>query len=501
MRAKLAKIALRKAVGLYLGDHEVAVCEVASTPLGPIQLSSHSEPCSPSELINVIERVLESLLGEKKRRLSVAIGIPTSRVFFGTRPLRGVTDPTPEAMMQKLLCSANISVDDLTIDMMRGSISKQPVASVAACRKKYMSAVLAVLERCGCQIVRAEPAPCAMVRATAQQIRPPRKAKSLLRVFLEGNDGMAVLSIGGDLVGWRPFNLMPGMEGIAILSAGRTLLSQNKYYGLETTLDYVMVHGRADLHETLQKEELPSELGTRVLWNEGPKADSSTIAYGLALGGLSQNAATFDLARLMKPHPSLKDIFPYGELAIQCAMMLFMALILAHQSRKLDAANLATNVECSRNKILATAKASDLMTEKKVLTEKVKALHGFLNTRIPWATYTRDIATLLPPNVRINQFTGVCALPNAKSGGGGSKQSLRLVGEAAVVKEGKTPPEVGNLLVMLRNHPRIKRDFPNIQLSDVKQGQSKAGKDSVAMPAANFSIVCLPDNTKGPKKK
>ena len=158
MKSLLAKMSMRKFVGLYLGEHEVAVSEVAVTPLGPVEIVSRTEPCPPNELLNVIERVLQSLQGGKQRRLQVAIGLPNSRVFFGTRPLRGAADTSPVGVMQKLLCSPNVTTDDLTIDMVKTNINKAAVATVTACRKKYMAAVLAVLQRCGAQACRTEPA-------------------------------------------------------------------------------------------------------------------------------------------------------------------------------------------------------------------------------------------------------------------------------------------------------------------------------------------------------
>lgn len=89
MKSLLAKISMRRFVGLYLGEHEVAISEIAVTPLGAVVVASRSEPCGQNELLSVIERILQSLQGRKQRRLQVAVGLPNSRVFFGTRPLHG----------------------------------------------------------------------------------------------------------------------------------------------------------------------------------------------------------------------------------------------------------------------------------------------------------------------------------------------------------------------------------------------------------------------------
>ena len=103
---------------------------------------------------------------------------------------------------------------------------------------------------------------------------------------------------------------------------------------METPLDYAIVHGRADLHERLQKEGLPSEIGTRMIWREGPRLSPETMALGLALGCVDQTDAGFDLSRLMKPKASLRDIFPWGELACECVLMVLMGLCLCTETSK-----------------------------------------------------------------------------------------------------------------------------------------------------------------------
>ena len=84
MKSLLRKIRIRKAVGLYLGEHEVAVGKMASTPVGPVEIASASEPCTPENLEEVLERLLTPLLG-RKCRVPVAVGMAGSRTFFGTR--------------------------------------------------------------------------------------------------------------------------------------------------------------------------------------------------------------------------------------------------------------------------------------------------------------------------------------------------------------------------------------------------------------------------------
>lgn len=483
MKSLLGKIAIRKVVGLYLGEHEVAASEVAVTPLGPIEIASRVEPCAPNELMGTIERVLQSFQNGRRRRLQVGVGLPNSRVFFGTRPLRGGADPSPDAVLQKLLCSSDISTDDLTVDLIKCSIDKAPAASVAACRKKYMAAVLGAMERCGALPIRAEPAACALVRAAAHQHRSPRRAKTLLWIFLGADEGLAVLTTAGLPLAWRPFAMPAFSEGMAILSAARTLLSQNRHHGLESALDYALVHGRPDIHERLQQDGLPTDMGARMLWRDAPELNGPTTAFGLALGCLNQTTPAFDLSRWIKPRALLRDIFPWGELACECTLMVLMGLLLAHGNESVHAAYSAAKVQCGKNKVLASASATQLEKEKKELTKKLEAAHQFLDSRILWTTYLRDMASRLPEKIQISQFQGLATLDAA----GKVKKSLQIAATSSLTSNGAVPPEVGKFLAALRDCPPIKRDFSQIDLTGIRQANSGNSKDG-----AGFTIVGQP---------
>jgi hypothetical protein len=493
MKSLLAKIAIRKFVGLCLGEHDIAASVIAVTPLGPVEIASFVEPTPANELLGAIERTLQSLQGGKQRRLQVAIGLPNSRVFFGTRPARG-GDAAPEAMMQKLLCSSNVSTDDLTIDMIKSSVEKTPVATVGACRKKYLAAILGVLQQYRAQVVRTEPTPCALVRAAARKHRPPRRAKTLLRIFLGADEGLAVLTVAGLPLAWRSFAMPSFSEGMTILSAARTLLSQARYYEMAVPLDYAIVHGRPDLHDRLQKEGLPTEVGVRMIWHEGPPLGSQATALGLAVGCLNQNSPAFDLSRTMKPRPLLRDIFPWGDLACEGALMAAMAFVLAHHSEKLDSAYLSVRAQCDGNKTLASSPDLNQLTKQKSdLSKKLESLHKFMDSRVMWTNYTRGIAACLPANVQISQWQSESSMLE-KRGKGGASKSLRLTANAPLLPNGTVPPEVRKFLTTLRNQPFLKRDFPNTEITGIRPTEGAKGKQGMV----DFTIVCQPGSGKGP---
>jgi hypothetical protein len=503
MKSLLAKIAIGKYVGLCLGEHDISASVVAATPLGPIEIASFTEPCPPNELLTVIDRVLQSLQGGKRRRLQIAIGLPNSRVFFGTRPLRTGADASPEAVVQKLLLSSNVSADDLTIDMITSTVDKASWATVGACRKKYMAAVLGVLEQYSTQVVRTEPAPCALVRAAARQYRPPRRSKTLLRIFLGADEGLAVLTVAGLPRAWRSFAMPSFSEGMAILSSARTLLSQSRYYEMSTPLDYAIVHGRPDLHDRLQKEGLPTEIGARMVWHDGPVFGGATAALGLALGCLNQNAQAFDLSRTMKPRPLLRDIFPWGELVCECTLMAGMGLVLMQHSEKVNAAYLSVRNQCEGNKTLALSTMADLQKEKTELKSKLDSMHGFLDSRIAWTSYIRDIASILPANIELNGWQGNNVMAIGKAGSK-NKRALQFTGSAPLAANAPVPPEVAKFLKSLRTNPLIKRDFASTEITNIKPveakaakpGEKLAGKVGEKAGTVEFTIVCRPEAAK-----
>jgi len=210
---------------VVLGEHDVAVAKMASTLAGSIEISSSSEPCTPENVGEVVERMLVPLLG-RKHRIPVAVGVSASRVFFGTRPTVAGSTSKPESELRKALSSSNLSEDDLIIELLRGKANKAPVARMAACRRRYIAGVVAALDRLGVRPLRAEPSPWALVRLAERQYRSPRWSRTVLRVFLGAGQGLVVAVSGGEPFGWKTFLLPVGSEGFAIVSAARGLKAQ-----------------------------------------------------------------------------------------------------------------------------------------------------------------------------------------------------------------------------------------------------------------------------------
>ena len=471
MKTLLSKIAIRKAVGMYLGEHEVSICRVASTPLGPVVTASASEPYTMETLGEVIERLLTPYIGPKKRPV-VAIGLPNSRVLFSTRLVGTAGVSTAESLLQKSLLSTNISIDDLTVEMIRGAVSKMPVAHLAACRTKFMANVVSLLGKINVRPFRTEPATCALLRLAETKYRSPRRSKTAMHIFLGTNQGLAALVSGGLPLTWKTFSMTTGMEGFAVLSIVRGLTTQQNHFGIEANLDYVIIHGRPELHQQLQQEQLPSEIGTRVLWNDGPALTGESFAQGLALGCLSGEIKAFDLSRHLKARAPIKEIFPWGELGI-AALVGVMAGILGSHAMKLDRSYLAMKATNSQHVCLASVtEPKALEKDLKELTEKADAMRGFLTKQIRWTTYTSDIAKRLPPEAQLAMFYGKNTTVGKKTKGGAVAFELR--GSAPLSQDGTVRPDVDQFLTSLPNDKLWQRDFSPIS-TNIKL--PLAGKD------------------------
>ncbi|MCE5268191.1 MAG: hypothetical protein LLG00_09935 [Planctomycetaceae bacterium] len=484
MKSLIAKLSLQKTIGLYLGEHEVAVSQVAATLLGPVPVVAARADFANDDWLEAAKELLKPFVG-RRGRPSVAIGLPVSRVFFATRLIAGDRPAAPEPVLQKAISSPNINVSDLTVDLLWSeAANKANAATIAVCRKRYMNGLMESLGPLNIRLQRAEPAPNALVRLALLQRRFPRSAKMLLCVFLGDGQGLAVMVCDRMPWAWRAFPMTPGNEATAILSAARNLRTQQSYYGLEFSPQFAVIHGRPDLHERLQEEGLPSSIETRVLWQKEPGLDAAAIALGLAIGGLTPEAKAFDLSKSVKPRPSLWEIFPWGDLAFTSVLIAATALSLGAHATKLDESLAVAQARRSKYKYPRTITAQALEKEGKDLDEKVAAVRKFLDTRIGWSSYTADLAERLPAGVVLDSFNARCGLPTGRAAG---SKAMTLAATAPMGPDGAAPREIDAFLNSLRHDPVVQRDFASAELTGIKPGASQS-----KMPRASFGIVGIP---------
>ncbi len=500
MSALLARLAPRQALGIYAAEGRVAISQVAATLLGPVEVARASCATNPDNLPEAVGRLLASIRGTRRRALPAAVGLAPGQVFFSTRPVRAASrDAAPEVLLHEVLQSAAISVDDMVVDMVKSQPGARRVVSLAACRKKYLSSLLASLEKCPVRLVRAEPAPCALLRVASRHAREPRRVRVVFRVFLGREGGLAVVTASRLPIVWRNFPLPAGEERTAVVSIVRRLQTIVVSCGVDATLGGVLVHGRPGLREAMDSPPLREALGTPVWWAATPDYDEEAVAHGLALGCLAQHTPTFDLSRSVKAPPTMRELVPWGELALVGSVLACMALFLNVRRESLEDSYAALKAQNAKRAWLAGASQAHLVKEKQDLKARVEALRHFMNTRVSWSGLARDVAAPLPENAALTLLSGVCATETA----GRAKESAALPAKQLMLKgtapqkDGRSAPaEIDAFLEALRSNPALRSDFPVIEIAGIQGHPGIAG----AKPVAEFMVLGLPRAEKGNPK-
>jgi hypothetical protein len=128
-----------------------------------------------------------------------------------------------------------------------------------------------------------------------------------------------------------------------------------------------------------------------------------------------------------------------------------------------------------------------LQEEKKNLEQRVESIRSFLASRSIWTNYSRDLSGRLPPELAMVSVVGNHELEASGTKTSKPKHSLVLHLNAPIPKTGTMPREIDAFLRTLRDDALLKREFPDIELADLRRTYG-SGKS----PIASFSVVCLP---------
>jgi hypothetical protein len=495
MSSLLAKIGLPSAIGIYLDGGTVYVSQAVAGPFGAVEVARHSETGEPDQLLNTLEQQLARLPGCRGLSYTrVAIGIANERTYFSTRPVQAAgADATAQVLLREALRSSNVAVDDMVVDVIKRQPDNRPVASLVSCKKSYVEPLINATKDHRIHLVRMEPAASALLRTAAKKHRARRGAKIVLRIFLGADRILAVLAANNLPVVWRQFNLPRGDEASAIVSAARALSTVGGHCGIDSNLGAVMVHGRADLQRLVDLGWIEKTTGTAVQWFDDPALEGPDIAQGVACGALREREPGFDLSQSLKPRVSLWALFPLREASLQMALLVLLGLFLFFRSKDLERAHAEIVTQNATNSV-ALLPVAELNKEKSELLQKVTAVHKFLDTRVSWTSYARDLTERLPDNVFLTSFQGDCELPSSSKKGRTvkPKKGLVLRGAVSIPHDGLIPYEIDRLLATLREHEMLKRDFPEIELADLKQFKRAADANAQAI----FTVVCLPKSRK-----
>ena len=260
----------------------------------------------------------------------------------------------PEVLLQRALHSPTICVDEFNVDMIKSQWNKVPIASVAACRRKAIGRGAGDPRTLRRSSLSRGAGFLALVRTAAQRHRLPRKAKTVLHVFLNEVQGLAVLAAATLPIAWRKFALPAGREGPEIFSVQRTLQALEKHYGVEAPLDAVVIYGRGDLHAELEEEAAAEASGSPVRCYKGPAMDGRRDRLRIGLGVPESKPAGLRPVASAEAQGVDPGDFPLGELALEVAMVICLGLLLAGRNSVLAGSYQAVLAEKARHACLAS---------------------------------------------------------------------------------------------------------------------------------------------------
>lgn len=496
MSSWITKLGFPSALGLCVGDGQIAVSQVALGPLGPIEVCRQTEEFGPHELTTVLKRLLRERGDTKKSsRLRVAIGLPTENTFFATRPLQnGSSEPSPHALLREALRSPQAPVQDMAVDIMRGKPDRRSVVSIAACPGSILKEYASAFTDTGTRLFRSEPAPSALLRTAAHYHRAPRTARVVIRIFLSDTQLLAVVVARNHPIAWRLCPLSRGDEGASILASCRALLTVGRDSGVESPLDVVMLHGRPDLMRLIDTDWLESQLTASIHWHDRPALGAEDTAFGLALGCLNEDEQAFNLVRGAVAKPSIWEIFPWRETALQTALILGMAFFLCDHWRGLCDEYNALHSQNAQHVWADGLREPQLLKEKQELSQKVTALKSYLDDRVRWSHHGREVTRLMPDNLFLTSIEGTSELKREgkKRVGQKPEKSLVVRGAVPLQEDGSMPAEIDRFVNALRDDPALKSEFPIVELADLKQMKHTNDES----PLASFTVTCLPKKSK-----
>jgi len=504
MKALLSRCALRRSIGLVIDDQRIAVCVVATTPLGRRLVFHETKACDGEPPQAILGRLLQPWIKQRPGRKArvgpwVQLGVPESQVFQAVVPItESNRNAPPQTYFLEAVQATNVRAEDRTIDLLKLEINKQHLACVAASPRGAIASSVDMMNELGTRVGLAEPAPAALYRAGAFYRAAPRGSKLAVRFFLGREQAIGVLAAGAQPLFWHAFDLRVGDETAAILAAYSTLWMLGRHGRITLPIDTLIVHGRPELALTQDPKAFHQRTGARLIRSAVPDYDLAAVALGVALANPLANEAGHNLARALKPAVSIREIFPWGELVLQGALVGAVSLFLTVAAAEADARFRAVRTQLRSFSWVKHQDQAKLDAEKKALQERLTVVEAFRGNRVGWSVLLRTIAATAPESTIITSLAGDAEVETtAKSAQTKSKKQLIVNFATPMSEDGSMPREIDGFLASLRGERTLKRQFPLIEVSGLKANAGKPGQHSFE----SYSIVCLPLPKAEPIKK
>lgn len=483
----LAKLCWGRAIGVYFCGDRVSITDVGTTVKGLTTLNQQSFEVADRSLTSILQEYIKNHGG---RNVPVCLGLKPEQTFFITAGAEYEQQQQQGQLRDKLLENAGfhnaeerngVVVDYFKINRIKSSTGQ--LHSVGICKKQLAQELCSALEQAGFKNFLLRPTPWSMSVFSSKLPKRSRSWKVFVQIFLNETGGLAVLVVEKNPMCWKRFS-SPSESVEKMISAIRGIFIQSAVTLARPAVDGIILQG-ANAEQLGQR--LYDSLGIEVVVADGPGFTDSYCSHSLAMSARSKDKSQFDMFRELRTKPSIMKMFPRKAAAVIVFIAGCMAFMMWQKASELADACSSLKKQDSTHKWAVSKSTRDIAQEREALLSETEAVEGFLSSRIVWSDYLRDLPTRLPPNVTFSNVKATCKLVDAKKERGGKiDKSLTLRGVTSFDKGRAAPEEIEAFLESLRKVELLQRDFPKVQLAEIKW--RRQGSSDKAL----FTVLALP---------
>jgi len=497
MSGILEKLCWGRAIGVYFSGDNISITDVGNTVKGQTTLNQQSFKIADHEPASFLTDTLQEYVKTRGGKTAqLCLGIKPEQMFFITLSAQYEQQ---EQLRDKLLDNVGFrnaeERNNVVADYFRINKVKMPNSqlwSVGACKKQIAEELYAAVNKAGFKNALLKPAPSVM---SSFSMKSPKKAKHwkvFVQIFLNETGGLAILVVEKNPVCWKRISFSRTEPIEKIESAVRSILIQSTVAMARPVIDGIILEGP-------KAEEFGGKLyelfGIEAVIADGPGYTDEQCSYSLAMSAKVKEETQFDLFHELRPKPSIKQIFPWKLAAMIVLTAGCMAVMMWQKSAKLAESYGNLKQQNSKHKWASSKKNRELYKMRKALLMETEAVEKFILSRVIWSDYLRDIPARLPTNVSLDNIWAISEFRDVggKKEGGTQKvkKSFSIRGITLFEKGHASPEQIDAFLESLRKVDLLERDFPKVQLADIKwrrQGECET---------ASFTVLALPKKTDG----
>lgn len=502
LRGLLDRIKLKRGFGIYVEDNKLYFAEVVRTPLRSILQKSDCRDLSKSSFEDNIVQLLPSVASKstvskkaaadkKKKSILLSSAIPGNELFYAGSIISedGSKKLDRRTLISEIPRFAFINSSDIVSDWFSCKLSSRNFVFMGAAKSIQVNNILQDFYKVNINPERIEPEAWAALRASFYYTRTKISRGSLeIRFLLNTSTILAILTNGKIPLAWQYRKYGSSDLSNVLYSLSNSLIVfANWRLKLEDIVS-IVIQGGEDVSGPAGA--LEEEFRIPVSVSPVPSFSGDTVAFGLALGGVSENAHNINLARSIRKAPSLYSLIPRFEAIITTAIVLLVLLNtwsnIDNYSRRLRSVkidNASSDWSIGKNLFILTS-------EKQQLSQQVVPIGNFLANKINWSPYLESLGGLVPDNAWVDTIEVEDQIWSTSISNKG-KRYLMIRMFAAFPPGGKAPDEIDEAVKSFRDNPLFQKELPKVQLAEINW------KKEEAKEYAFFSLLASPKMVQG----